>query len=57
MDLEPVRKFSRDKFNTLVNNDKISKNIEIGCYNYTIKKATEYNLVKKWDNSFKTWRI
>ena len=55
MELEPVRQFSREKFFQLVNNDKIAKNIEIGCYNFTIKKATESNLVKKWNNSlFKT---
>ena len=29
----------------------LSKNLEIGIFNYTIKEATNKNVVKKWDLS------
>ena len=52
MELVEFRKFSRDKFNELVENEKIAKNIEIGCYNFTIKKADKENIHKKWENIY-----
>jgi DNA-directed RNA polymerase subunit M/transcription elongation factor TFIIS len=45
----------RDKIRVNVNlklkNEKNSKNLEIGIYNYTIKEAERRKIVKKWDNS------
>ena len=52
MDLVEIRQFCRNKFYDLVNNEKIAKNIEIGCYNFTINKAEKENLHKKWENVF-----
>ena len=40
------------KINTLLNNEKISKNIEKGIYNYSISEAEKRNIVKKWDNIY-----
>lgn len=49
-ELTDIRKFSREKLDKIVRNEKISKNIEIGCYNYSINKANELNIIKKWEN-------
>ena len=49
-ELHEIRKFSRNKFIDLIDNQKIAKNIEIGCYNYSINKSTNLNIIKKWDN-------
>ena len=38
------------KINKLLNNEKISKNIEKGIYNYSISESEKRNIVKKWDN-------
>jgi DNA-directed RNA polymerase subunit M/transcription elongation factor TFIIS len=51
---EPV-KFRTEivkKLENLVNDTHISSNLEISIYNYTIKKAAELDLVKKWTNKF-----
>jgi len=40
------------KLNDLFKNDKISTNLEIGIYNYSLKRADKKNIVKKWDNSY-----
>ena len=49
-ELPEIRNFSRNKLYDLVENKKMAKNIEIGCYNYSINKSTELNIIKKWDN-------
>lgn len=36
----------------ILNNNKISLNLEKGIYNYCIQTATKNNIVKKWDNKF-----
>ena len=50
MQEEDIRIFCREKLDSIVNNKKMSKNIEIGCYNYCISKCTEKNILRKWDN-------
>lgn len=40
-----------DKIDVLIKNRKISKNIEIGIFNSTIKDSETRGIVKKWDNS------
>jgi len=42
----------RDKLNLIIKDDKYSKNLEIGIYNYSLKEATNLKVVKKWDNPF-----
>ena len=42
----------RNKLNLLINDEKYSKNLEIGIYNYALKEATNLKVVKKWDNPF-----
>jgi transcription elongation factor S-II len=38
--------------NKIISDIKICKNIEKGIVNYSIKKANEINIVKKWDNEY-----
>ena len=38
------------KLNSIINNEKITKRIEKGIYNYTIEKAENNHITKKWDN-------
>ena len=38
--------------NKIISDIKICKNIEKGLINYSIKKANEINIVKKWDNEY-----
>jgi transcription elongation factor S-II len=38
--------------NKIISDIKICKNIEKGLVNYSIKKANEINIVKKWDNEY-----
>jgi hypothetical protein len=37
--------------NEHVNNDKYSRNIEKGIYNYTIQTCNSRKIVKKWENT------
>ena len=43
------RKF-RTALDTRIDNTKLSENIEIGVYNYSIQTATEKKIVKQWSN-------
>ena len=36
--------------NSIIEDDRDSKNLEIGIYNYTIKQAKIKKIVRKWDN-------
>lgn len=45
-----TRDFIKNKFNYILNDKTKSHNIETGIYNYCIKKAENYGIVKKWDN-------
>ena len=40
------------KLNNIVNDKKISRNLEKGIYNYSLEKADEEKIVKKWNNEF-----
>lgn len=41
-----IRKKLDDKFH----NEKNSKNLERGVYNYSLKEADRHKIIKKWDN-------
>ena len=38
------------KLNNIINNTKISENLEKGIYNYSLTVCEEKNLLKKWSN-------
>ena len=40
------------KFDEFIKDDKQSKNLEIGTYNWCIKEATNNKIIKKWDNVY-----
>jgi len=40
------------KIDIIIKNEKISRNIEKGVYNFALKQATTRKLLKKWDNPF-----
>jgi len=42
----------RNRLKEIVKKDSYAVNIEKGVYNYSIKKATEKNVVKKWENIY-----
>jgi transcription elongation factor S-II len=46
------RKNICNEFYKYIKDDKISINLEIGIYNYSIKEAKILNIIKKWDNSY-----
>ena len=37
---------------TFVNDDTMARNIEKSIYNKTIHTATEYKILKRWDNKY-----
>jgi len=39
-----------NKFQAIVNDEKISKNIENGIYNFSINQAEKKNIIKRWTN-------
>jgi transcription elongation factor S-II len=40
----------RQKFNTFLENEKNSTNLEKGIFNYSLKEAEQRKIIKKWDN-------
>jgi len=53
--LENPEKFRQNicsKLNELVQDEKKSRNMEKGVYNYALKEATNRKVVKKWDNPY-----
>ena len=40
------------KIDLIIENEKISRNIERGIYNFTLKECTNRKLLKKWDNPY-----
>ena len=40
------------KINEYINNESISRYIEKGIFNYTIKTCKKRNIVRKWDNKY-----
>lgn len=51
-DPETFRKQVREHIFSKVDNEKISNNIEIGIFNFSVRKAGKMKVVKKWDNEF-----
>ena len=47
---DPIRKKMVENINSIVKNKNKSRNIEIGIYNYSIKKARENYITRKWEN-------
>jgi transcription elongation factor S-II len=47
---ELFRKNICQKINVFLENEKQSRNVERGIYNYALKEATQRKVVKKWDN-------
>ena len=47
-----IRNNVKKLLNETINNEKISNNLEIGIYNFTIKISTQKNIVKKWENQY-----
>jgi len=45
-----LRKRIAGRFNAIILNEKVSENVEIGVYNYSVRFAKERNIVKKWTN-------
>lgn len=50
---DPVvfREKVNDVFYNIINDKKISANLEKGIYNYTIKISEEKNIIKNWNNN------
>jgi DNA-directed RNA polymerase subunit M/transcription elongation factor TFIIS len=46
------RKNVKIKLGEVLNNFKDGSNLEIGIYNYTLTKANEKNIIKKWNNIY-----
>lgn len=49
---EEFRKNICNKLNEIIPDMKICTNLEKGLVNYSIKKANEINIIKKWDNEY-----
>jgi len=49
---EEFREKITQKINDIFSDDKLSRNIERGIYNYALKEAMTKKLVKKWENQF-----
>lgn len=41
-----------DNINNIVENKKMSINIEKSVFNYTLEEAKEKNIVRKWENKY-----
>lgn len=51
-DSEKFRNYILVTLNNIIKNNTISKNLEKGIYNYSIKTADELNIIKKWSNNY-----
>ena len=49
---ETFRANVRKNIDKKLKNEKASLNLEKGIFNYTVKEADRYKIVKKWDNKF-----
>ena len=47
---DTIRKNIVDKLDKIIKYHERSRNVEIGIYNYTVKKAREMKIQKKWAN-------
>lgn len=48
---EKFRQNIRERLRTIIDDEKIILNLEIGIYNYAIKEASIRKIVKKWENT------
>lgn len=51
---EEFRANVSNKINVILKNEKNSRNLERGIYNYALKEASTRKVVKKWDNPYFT---
>ena len=42
----------RNKFNIIIKDMMVSKNLEIGIFNYTIMAAKKQKIIRKWNNTY-----
>jgi transcription elongation factor S-II len=49
---DACRKNFKNKINFLFNNETYSSNLEKGIFNYSLKEATNKQVIKKWDNPY-----
>ena len=42
----------RNKFNIIIKDMIVSKNLEIGIFNYTIMAAKKQKIIRKWNNTY-----
>ena len=49
---EVFRNNIKNKLNEILKNEKNSSNLEKGIFNYSLKEAERYKIVKKWDNKY-----
>ena len=49
---ELFRSNIRKKLNDTFDNEKNSKNLEKGIFNYVLKEADRHQIIKKWDNKY-----
>lgn len=49
---EKFRENVVSKLNSIIDDKKISENLEKGIYNYTLSIADTKNLIKKWNNDY-----
>lgn len=47
---DSFRKNVRTKLQNIIEDEELSRFLEIGIYNYTIKEANSHKIIKKWDN-------
>ena len=52
VDHEEFRFKIKNKLNDIIDNDKMSSNMEKGIFNYSLKEAGNKKVVKKWDNPY-----
>ena len=48
---EVFRSNIKNKLNDIIQNEKMSSNLEKGIFNYSLNEANNKKVVKKWDNS------
>ena len=49
---DSFRKKIKEKLFEIIDDHKISNNLEKGIFNYTIKKAKDDKIIRKWNNSY-----
>ncbi len=49
---DTFRKNIQEKFNDIIGDEKKSRNLERGIYNYSLEEANKLKVVKKWDNHY-----